>query len=88
MDALNKKNFWDEMQKECPDAVQDFNKWLYGYYKKVKWEQFMPKAKFYDLPIEMQVGILFKYFDMMDYGHFNTDELKECLRDKQQELKK
>lgn len=86
MESLSKNYFWNAIQKEYPDAFTHFNKWLYSYYKKINWQKYMPNAKFYDLPIELQVGILFKYFDMLDYADFNTDELKESFRDKQNEL--
>lgn len=63
MENLGKENFWDEIEKVCPMAVDVFKKWIDQYAKKVNWGiLFSDGVKFYDIPYEMQMGIMNRFF--------------------------
>lgn len=86
MESLTKENFWDALEKECPDSVKEFCTWIDEYKKKNNWDDLFNKnyrmegmkfrgVKFHDIPIEMQSGILMKYGNKV-YGEgdsFFTD---------------
>lgn len=70
---LNRKNFWDIAMKMCPLSVTAFTQWIDGYKRESyvplntegatsKWGAVANGYKFHDLPMEMQVGIIFKFF--------------------------
>jgi len=69
MQNLNKENFWNDLKKKYPDAVDHFCKWIDEYKKEVDWNnlfgnnmsQLNPQIKFHDLPIDMQNGIIARY---------------------------
>lgn len=63
MENLGKKNFWDQMEKKYPMAVDVFKKWIDGYKKKVNWGiLFSDGIEFHDIPYEMQMGIMNRFF--------------------------
>ena len=63
MENLGIENFWNDMSKEYPLAVVRFKTWIDAYKKIVKWEElFGNKIKFHDLPYEMQMGIMNRFF--------------------------
>lgn len=63
MENLGKENFWNEMMERCPKAVDVFCKWIDGYKKKVGWTKlFGASVKFHDVPYEMQMGIMNRFF--------------------------
>lgn len=63
MENLGKENFWNEMERLYPKAVDVFKKWIDGYKRRVGWvEQFGPSVKFHDLPYELQMGIMNRFF--------------------------
>lgn len=63
MDNLGKENFWNEMREIYPYSVDVFCKWIDGYKEKVGWKMlFGPDVKFHDLPYEMQMGIMNRFF--------------------------
>jgi len=63
MDNLGKENFWNEMKDKYPYSVDVFCKWIDGYKNKVGWANiFGPKVKFHDIPYEMQMGIMNRFF--------------------------
>lgn len=39
MENLSKENFWDELMKEYPEAVDHFCKWIDEYKKEVNWNK-------------------------------------------------
>jgi hypothetical protein len=60
---LGKENFWNPMREKFPLAVEAFCKWIDEYKKIVDWENVIgAKVKFHDLPYEMQMGIMNRYF--------------------------
>ena len=73
-DNLNKDNFWDTAMELCPITTKCFCDWIDRYKYGVQWEaMFLPMVpetpnikatgrKFHDLPLEMQVGIIFRFF--------------------------
>lgn len=61
---LSKMNFWDDCKRLYPKATADFCDWIDNYKKKVNWD-FLFKGeliKFHDIPFEMQIGIIMRYF--------------------------
>lgn len=73
MENLNKENFWNEQQKETPEAVELFDKWfsiykdqndfiaLFNsgiYHQTKKGIQITEHRTFCQLPLAMQLGIL------------------------------
>lgn len=68
MENLSKENFWDELMKEYPEAVDHFCKWIDEYKKEVNWDVLFSvhcsaayQVKFHDLPFDMQNGIIARY---------------------------
>lgn len=62
MDNLNKENFWNDLMKEYPGAVEHFCNWIDAYKKEVEWDKvFGPNVKFHDIPLEMQNGIIARF---------------------------
>jgi hypothetical protein len=60
---LGKDNFWNEMHGKYPAAVELFKEWIDGYKKEVEWRSlFRPEVKFHDIPYEMQMGIMNRFF--------------------------
>ena len=63
MENLGKENFWNEMKDRYPHAVDVFCRWIDGYKEKVGWADiFGQKVKFHDLPYELQMGIMNRFF--------------------------
>lgn len=65
MTNLNEKNFWGEISNVYPHSFKKFDEWLTRYKDDVLWHELFSLKKspsrdidFYDLPIEMQCGIL------------------------------
>lgn len=63
---VNKENLFNEMMKKHPKATEVFCKWVDQYKESVGWKNFIPSAKFHDLPGELQVGIWFAF--VLDRG--------------------
>lgn len=62
MENLNKENFWNELHKQCPEAVDHFCNWIDDFKKANDWDSlFDPELKFHDLPFDMQNGIIARY---------------------------
>lgn len=76
MENLNKENFFNDLMKKCPKTVDSFCKWIDEYKKNVNWNKLFNSdsnwqdadgknalaPKFHEIPIEMQVGILSRFF--------------------------
>lgn len=72
MENLNKENFFNEIQLKYPKAMDQFRKWIDEYKSSVFWDilfcnqtYIKPGSKFikfHDIPFEMQVGIIDKFF--------------------------
>jgi hypothetical protein len=59
---LTLENFWNDLKKECPLAVDHFRKWIDEYKLEVGWaDLFGAQVKFHHLPFEMQNGIIARY---------------------------
>jgi hypothetical protein len=61
IENVNKENLFNEMMERYPKATQLFCDWVDDYKHRVGWTGFIPKAKFHDLPGEMQIGIWFAF---------------------------
>ncbi len=70
---LNRKNFWNIAMELCPLSVAAFTQWIDDYKRESyvplntegatsKWGGVANGYKFHDLPMEMQVGIIFRFF--------------------------
>lgn len=92
MENLNKENFWNDLHKKHPQAVDKFCKWIDEYKKRVGWDQLfmneyftgkaekrIPQIKFHDIPLEMQLGILGQFFIEMEMfnGDYSVQSAKE-----------
>lgn len=76
MQSLTKENFWDELMAQYPTAVGLFCDWIDQYKKEVNWNILFNSnsdyqdmngknaaaPKFHDLPIDMQTGIVQRFF--------------------------
>lgn len=60
-EKLSKENFWDELAIRFPAASKIFFIWLEQWKAKVKWKTMFFVTKFYDVPIEMQYGIILQF---------------------------
>lgn len=76
---LNKENFWNQLMEENPLSVKLFCDWMDEYKKIVGWDKLFndefretevlriyEEPKFHDIPYEMQIGILIKFFKDKD----------------------
>lgn len=62
MNNLTKENFFNDLRKQYPAAVDYFSQWIDKYKQEVNWnELFGEKVKFHDIPFEMQNGILARF---------------------------
>lgn len=59
---LNKKNFFNEIERSLPEVFYDFSRWIDEYKVNVEWELLFGSRKFHDIPFEMQEGVLKRYF--------------------------
>lgn len=63
LENLNLDNFWNRLMSEFPESTKDFCKWIDKYKEDNHWTLlFNSRIKFHHLPLEMQTGIIFKYF--------------------------
>lgn len=69
MDNLGKENFWNDMHLRFSEAVNLFCTWIDEYKKEVGWNAMFgnifpteKKIKFHDIPYEMQMGIMNRFF--------------------------
>lgn len=62
MESLDKE-FFNEIEAKCPFAIDVFKKWVIEYAKSEIWGKlFRDGIEFYDIPYEMQMGIMNKFF--------------------------
>jgi hypothetical protein len=59
MERLDKE-FFEDMEGKCPFAIDVFKKWIDEYMDRI--HRPMNDMSFYDLPIEMQQGIMNRFF--------------------------
>jgi hypothetical protein len=51
------------MEGKCPFAIDVFKQWIIGYQKRELWlNTFMDGVQFEDIPIEVQMGIMNRFF--------------------------
>jgi hypothetical protein len=75
MENLGKENFWNPMHEKYPLAVDKFCKWIDEYKKHVNWKElFGEKVKFHDLPYELQMGIMNRFFIVISTNEETYDE--------------
>lgn len=80
MANLNKE-FFDELFKKYPMAVEHFRHWLAEYKEEINWNHLFfvhtnnRQIDFYDLPIEMQNGIIARF----DLEKFHGKERAEKI---------
>lgn len=76
MNNLSEEDFWNKLHEECPGLMRMFFDFLDKYKKESGWDflfswNFHPatthtvnkdrRAKFHDIPLEMQVGIILRF---------------------------
>lgn len=90
-DGLTPDNFFNQATQEWPLAMERFQAWIDQYQKLVRWPRLFINRqkcrgvqckpdfiKFHELPLEMQVGILFTFFGSEDQVcHSWQDMLKQ-----------
>jgi hypothetical protein len=94
---LNLENFFDRVKVKYPNTMQQFCDWIDKYKKEVNWDKLFGndidpvrlvynehKIKFHHLPIEMQMGILYRWAGETLYG--NSSEIEEIEFDELSEL--
>lgn len=68
---LNKENIWNDLNEKFPKAMKKFCDWIDEYKKDNEWNwifgnhdkiDYKKWIRFHDIPFEMQVGIIFKFF--------------------------
>lgn len=80
MKNLNKENFWNRVYADYPMATQAFCDWIDAYKQETGWTAKAPNIKFHDLPIEMQVGILQRFFtEKTNACYFKGQESVETI---------
>lgn len=69
--SLTKENFFNAIGEKYPDALALFCKWIDDYKKEVGWDELFGnnrkqfnRVKFHDIPFEMQVGIMGRFFEI------------------------
>lgn len=60
-DNLGANNFWEDLAFKCPTASKIFMRWLVQYKLKVKWKTMFFKTSFFDMPVELQYGIMLQF---------------------------
>lgn len=60
---MTKEIFWDPLYAQSGGRLQQFCDWIDEYKKAVGWDETFGKdLHFHDLPIAMQIGVIFHYF--------------------------
>lgn len=66
---LNKKDFWNGIIGQYPKAGKLFCNWIDDYKRAISWELYFVNCtteshhiKFHDLPLDMQIGIIVRFF--------------------------
>ena len=68
---LTKENFFNKLSEQFPLAMEQFSRWLQNYKSETRWgktfgsrndEQVIIMPEFYEIPFEMQMGILIAFF--------------------------
>lgn len=81
MNSLTKENFWNRLEVDSPEITKLFYKWIDAYKEWVGWKKFIPKAKFHELPVEMQMGILERFKQEYSNGRDVADmQLKTSIK--------
>lgn len=63
------RSFFIDLARKYPEAIAHFQKWLEGYKKQTNWYQFIAnRFDFYDIPYDMQNGIIARYDIECFYG--------------------
>lgn len=63
MDNLGSESFWKEMEQRFPMAVDVFKNWITKYSNTDLWGSlFREDVSFYDLPYDMQMGMMNRFF--------------------------
>ncbi len=81
MENLNRKNFFDALSKRAPLALNKFQEFIDGYKREINWQKLFNtnfidrNINFENLPFEMQIGILNKFFK--EYAGSMLDETHE-----------
>lgn len=59
---LDLAGFWNPLMMRFPKGVAMFSKWIDEYKEVHRWKEFMPSAKFHDLPLGLQAGLMELFF--------------------------
>ena len=63
---LNKKNFWGFASNHCTKTMNKFTRFIDVYKMSIGWDDMFNEhlnIKFHDIPYEMQLGIILKFFN-------------------------
>lgn len=72
--------FWNATKAKTPLTYDAFAVWIDAYKQKIGWNNlFAPQAKFLDLPIEFQVGVISKFLADAVGSDVNNDLIEELL---------
>lgn len=67
MKGLTKENFFNRMMEQYPITMNRFCGWIDEEKKSIDWANiFKEDLKFHDLPLQLQIGILSKFFVFCD----------------------
>lgn len=89
MDNLNKENFFNELMEKYPAATKDFCNWIDKYKDQNFWDRLFGNnyrddhsnwIKFHHIPMEMQIGIIFKYFSENVGRYKNPLAPRDCIQ--------
>lgn len=59
---LNKENFWNQLNTDCPIIMKRFCKFIDEWKEQNEWKKmFNKKIKFHHIPVEMQTGIVIAF---------------------------
>ena len=75
---LTKENFWDELYNSFPHSTEQFARWVDEYKKENNWRGLFNWSgrqlpKFHELPIGMQIGVIFQFF--REKGYYDPEDI-------------
>lgn len=101
MKNFNKENLWNSIAKKCPISHQLFKEFMSKYEKEIDWDVFFRNygfthTTFYSIPLEMQIGILMRFFSENGIQFLNetkftfralSKEVKACFKEMEDNIR-
>lgn len=91
VDNLNKQEFWDQLNKDYPQAMKHFCNWIDWYKAANDWAfMFGTEVKYHTIPLAMQIGIFICYYFnlyegapdfLIEYDHIDVDGFGDNVRE-------